>query len=62
MKSQYIDQYGIDSLPNLKDASKHKIEFFVTLNKEMLKDRDELEKLFLVKIRSPTEMLKEMQK
>ena len=58
MKSKYIDHYGIDSLPHLIEASEHKMDFFVTLNKPMLEDREELEKKFKVKIRTPEEMNK----
>ena len=57
MKKEYIDQYGIDSLPNLIMASQHKIKIFVTINKGLLKDRKELEKKFNIIIRSPGEAL-----
>lgn len=59
MKEKYIDHYGIDSLPNLKEASAHKVDVFVTLNKKMLEDREELEKVFKVKIRTPEEFVEE---
>jgi hypothetical protein len=57
MKEQYIDQYGIDSLPHLRNASNHKVDYFVTINKSLIKDRDELENKFNIKIRTPKEML-----
>ena len=53
MKDKYIDQYGIDSLPHLIDASKFGMEMFITVNKGMLDDREELEKKYNIKIRSP---------
>jgi len=59
MKFKYIDMYGIDSLPHLKKASAHKIEFFVTINESLLEDREELEEFFDIKIRTPEEMLEE---
>jgi len=58
MKEVYLDECGIDSLPNLKIASKHGMNIFLTLNEGMLKDREELEKFFKIKIRSPTDSLK----
>ena len=60
MKTKYIDHYGIDSLPNLIIASQNNIGHFVTTNEALLKDREELEKKFNIKIRTPGEMLKEM--
>lgn len=62
MKDKYIDHYGIDSLPQLKEAAKIKSAYFITLNKAMLKDRKELEKKFKVKIRTPMEMVKLLSK
>ena len=56
MKEKYIDQYGIDSLPNLIIASENGMDVFLTLNKELLKDKKELEKKFKIKIRSPEEL------
>lgn len=53
MKDKYIDQYGIDSLPNLIVASNAGIEFFLTINEDMLKDKKELEKKFHIKIITP---------
>ena len=58
MKTKYIDHYGIDSLPHLKIASENKVDYFVTTNKALLKDREELEKLFIIKIKTPKEMNK----
>lgn len=59
MKDKYIDHYGIDSLPNLIEASQNRCAVFVTTNKPLLEDRKELEKRFNIKIRTPKEMLKE---
>lgn len=56
MKNKYIDQYGLDSLPKLIIASQNGMNIFLTLNKSMLKDREELEKKFNIKIRSPEEL------
>ncbi len=60
MKDKYIDQYGIDSLPNLEAASEAQCEYFITTNQELLDDREELEEKFDIKIRDPTEMLQEL--
>ena len=60
MKEKYIDQYGIDSLPNLIIASENGMDVFLTLNKGLLKDRKELEKKFKIKIRSPEELDKDL--
>lgn len=57
MKDKYIDQYGIDSLPHLAVASEHGMDAFVTINEGLLEDREELERKFGIKIRSPGEML-----
>ena len=59
MKNEYIDQYGIDSLIHLKLAKKSGADIFVTLNKELLKDRKELEQIFKIKIKSPEEITDE---
>ena len=56
MKEKYIDHYGIDSLPHLIIASQNNLDVFLTLNKSMLKDREELEKKFKIKIRNPEEL------
>lgn len=53
---QYIDKYGIDSLPHLELASANKCDIFLTTNRAMLKDRKELEKIFNIKIRTPKEI------
>lgn len=58
MKDKYIDHYGIDSLPNLIEASKHRIPIFLTINKPLLEDRKELEKKFKIKIMTPLELVK----
>ncbi|KKL88479.1 hypothetical protein LCGC14_1924270 [marine sediment metagenome] len=60
MKSEYIDHYGIDSLPSLIIASQNKVAYFVTLNESLLEDREELEKKFKIKIVRPEEMLKSL--
>jgi hypothetical protein len=62
VKKRYIDQYGIDSLPHLKAASDARVEIFVTSNKSVLEDREELEQYFDMKIRSPEEMWDEKKK
>lgn len=62
MKDKYIDHYGIDSLPHLKAASENKCEIFLTSNKELLKDRIELEKIFTIKILTPEEFVKKDEK
>lgn len=56
MKQEYIDQYGIDSLPHLLIASASGCQYFVTTNKALLKDRKELEQRYKIKIRTPQEM------
>ena len=62
MKDKYIDQYGIDSLPNLKSAKIAGCEAFITINQGMLKDRKELERKFKIKILTPEEFIKESEK
>jgi len=59
MQKEYIDKYGNDSLPHLKIASENNADAFVTTNAALLRDREELEVLFNIKIRTPIEMLKE---
>ena len=56
VKDKYIDKYGMDSLIQLRIASKHRCDIFLTLNDEMIKDRDELEKKYNIKIRTLKEM------
>lgn len=51
MKPQYIDHYGIDSLPHLKLASKNGCKIFATSNKLLLQDKEELENKFNIKIK-----------
>lgn len=58
MKKEYIDKYGNDSLPHLKTASENNVDVFVTTCKPLIEDREELEVLFNIKIRTPIEMLK----
>jgi len=60
MRDEYPDQYGFDSLPHLKSASKNNCDTFVTFNEEMLKDRDELYEAFGVKILTPDEAREDM--
>jgi len=50
MKDRYIDKHGIDSLPQLEIASRNGVEVFVTTNKSLLKDKEELEEKFNLKI------------
>jgi predicted nucleic acid-binding protein len=57
MREKYIDHYGMDCLPNLKDAAKCKAHYFITLCKPMLEDRKELEKIYNLKIMSPKEFI-----
>ncbi len=57
MKAKYIDQYGIDSLPQLRLASESSCNIFLTSNQALLDDRDELEKFFKIKIRTPEQVL-----
>lgn len=59
MKEKYIDKYGIDSLVHLKIASKSKSDYFITANKDLIKDRNELEKIFKIKIKTPEELINE---
>ncbi len=56
MKKEYIDHYGIDSLPMLIEASKTDVDVFVTLNESLLADKEELEKVFKIKIIHPDEL------
>jgi len=58
MKDKYIDQYGIDSLPHIKEAVAAKCDVFVTINQSVLGDRKELEKKFGIKIATPEEIIK----
>lgn len=58
-KNKYIDMYGIDSLPHLKEAKECGCDVFMTTNKSMIEDREKLEKVFGIKIRTPKEMLEE---
>ena len=62
IKDEYIDKYGNDSLRHLKIASEAGNDFFVTNNKGMIKDREELEKKYGLKIKTAKEMLIEMAK
>lgn len=56
MEDEYIDEYGFNSLEQLKIASGN-AEVFVTNNEKVLQDREELEKKFSIKIMSPLEIL-----
>jgi hypothetical protein len=60
MKDKYIDENGIDSLPNLVVAAQYRIPMFLTINKEMLEDKEELEKAFKIKIVNPLDMNNEL--
>lgn len=61
IKKEYIDHYGIDSLPNIREAnmlgeSKMAEVSFMTTNRSLLEDRAELKKVFpWVNIVSPVE-------
>lgn len=56
MKNKYLDHYGIDSLPHLIVASENDLDVFLTLNKSLLEDREELEEKFNIEIiRTPEE-------
>jgi len=57
MKKKYFDEYGLDSLPKLKEASAIGCDVFATLNKELIKDRKELEEKYHIKIRTPKEII-----
>ena len=57
MKTEYIDKFGNDSLKHLILASKSECEYFITFNQDLLNDRDELEKIYKIKIRSPNDMV-----
>jgi len=59
MKQRYIDKFGNDSLTHLKIASENATDIFVTTNQGVLEDREELEKHFKIKIRTPIEIYKE---
>jgi len=52
----------MDSLIQLRIASKNKCDIFLTLNDEMIKDREELEKKYDIKIRTPKEMIEMIKK
>jgi hypothetical protein len=59
VKDRYIDDYGLDSLPHLREAQLNKADVFVTTNEGVLDDRVELEKAFQLRILSLTEFLEE---
>lgn len=59
MKFEYIDQYGVDSLPQLRIASRNLCGIFLTSNESLLKDRVELEKAFNLRIMTPKEFSEE---
>lgn len=58
MKKKYIDHYGFDGLIHIRLAVKGGAEYFVTNNKSILEDREELERYFGILIRTPEEMNK----
>jgi predicted nucleic acid-binding protein len=57
MKTEYIDQYGINSLPHVIAASQAKCSFFVTANMALIKDRKQLEEKYNLRIVTPKEFL-----
>jgi hypothetical protein len=59
IKPEYIDHYGIDSLPHLREASAAGCDVFVTTNESLLEDRKLLESEYQIKIRTPEEALDE---
>jgi hypothetical protein len=59
MKDKYLDKRGMDSLMQLRIASKHGCDVFLTLCDDMIKDREELERKFNIKIRTPEELIEE---
>lgn len=64
MKTEYIDHYGIDSLPQLRHAARMNAEtkeevVFLTSCQALLEDREELQKLFNIRIMTPKEMMEE---
>jgi len=61
IKDEYIDHYGIDSLPQLRTASENNCEVFLTTNKSLLEDREVLQELFNIKILFPKEALEEFE-
>lgn len=64
MKDSYIDKYGLDSIPKMEEASRYgemtgEKVIFMTLNQEVIKDREELENFYKIKIVTPKEMVEE---
>jgi len=57
MKTSYIDVYGMDSLNQLKAASKVGADVFITLDAGILDYRVELESMFKIKIRTSQEVI-----
>lgn len=57
MKTEYLDKYGNDSLKHLILASQNECEYFITTNQGLLEDKEELEKEYKIKIRSPNDMV-----
>ena len=66
MKDEYIDHYGIDSLPQLRHASQLNAQseeevVFVTSCQPLLTDREELQNLFNIRILTLEEAAEENQ-
>ena len=59
MKREYIDLFGLDSLPKLSEACLNGCDVFLTINESLLEDRVELEEKFTIKIRTPKEFLRD---
>ena len=56
MKKEYLDHYGNDSLQGVREAKRLGINTFMTTNQALLADKEEIEKLFLIKIIHPKEI------
>lgn len=66
METEYIDHYGLDSLPKLRHAAKINSEsdeevVFVTACEPLLADREELGTLFNIRILTLEEAMREEQ-
>ena len=58
-KDMFYDEFGFDGfLQYLDGVMNAKADYFVTLNKNLIKRRDELERKFKLKIISPEELEK----
>jgi hypothetical protein len=56
LRRSYMNLDGSSSLDELRVAVRAKADFFITTNKSMINDRDDLEKVFNILIRTPKEM------